>query len=232
MAKALAAQLSQLGIECYLTRTDDTFIQLSDRVAASKGADCFVSLHNNAVASPEVSGVLTLYGAPGGKSKALANYVHQALVKALPGHKDHGMRASPSPGYDRRLYVLAAAIVPAVLVEPEFLSSRQWGPWLATADAHKTVAYAVATGVLQFFKSLPGAVYEDLVPPPAVLTAEQAATLLEAPPRAEAEAVTEPNPEPSEIPEQVQEAAGQGRRLTAETTPVRGGPSRNNRKRR
>lgn len=235
MAKALAAQLGQMGIECYLTRTDDSYVQLSDRVLRSTGADCFVSLHNNAVPSPETSGILTLFGAPGGPSKALANYVHQALVKSLPGHRDQGMRASPGPGYERRLYVLAAAIVPAILVEPEFLSSRQWGPWLASSEAHKTVAYAVANGVLQFFKSLPGATFSEAAQPAnesAAISREQAQQLLEDLP------MSKPMPKLAatlaafaHIPPP-ESQGGQGRRLTPEVTQVRGGNSRRDRKRR
>ncbi|MDT2262238.1 N-acetylmuramoyl-L-alanine amidase [Paenibacillus larvae] len=46
--------LTNAGIDVLLTRSDDTFVGLSDciRKANSWGADLFVSLHNNSGGSP------------------------------------------------------------------------------------------------------------------------------------------------------------------------------------
>lgn len=53
IAKALKLELEQYGnVEVILTRTDDTFVSIEDRVkyAVSEGADYIVSVHNNASA--------------------------------------------------------------------------------------------------------------------------------------------------------------------------------------
>jgi len=58
LAKALAGQLAEAGIEARLTRTGDTFIPLWDRarMANEAGADLFISLHLNAARARQAKG--------------------------------------------------------------------------------------------------------------------------------------------------------------------------------
>lgn len=51
------------GVTVYMTRSDDTFVGLTDRtqIAANYGADIFVSIHNNACSNPAVSGASVYY---------------------------------------------------------------------------------------------------------------------------------------------------------------------------
>lgn len=51
------------GVTVYMTRSDDTFVGLTDRtqIAANYGADIFVSIHNNACGNPGVSGASVYY---------------------------------------------------------------------------------------------------------------------------------------------------------------------------
>ena len=52
-----------VGVQVYLTRDDDTYVGLSDRVAnaAAAGADVFISIHNNASNNPDTSGSMVFY---------------------------------------------------------------------------------------------------------------------------------------------------------------------------
>ncbi len=106
VAKFATEFLAGVGVEVELTRTADVATALSARVEAARKfkTDAFVSIHCNAAEAHTAEGIETLYPAPGGPSKALANVVNQALLKAAgPTHRDRGIKMSPSPGYPRRL---------------------------------------------------------------------------------------------------------------------------------
>ena len=158
VGKLAAEFLGSVGVEVLLTRKDDVATALSSRVEAARKAkvDAFVSIHCNAVDNPNAEGIETLYPAPGGQSKALANVVHQSILKAAgKGHRDRGLKMSPSPEYPRRLYVLSNAAWPAVLLELEFISHPAHEKWLLQSDTQKSLAFAIARGVLQWLKAQP-----------------------------------------------------------------------------
>ena len=64
IAKYIKTYLEEyVGVQVYLTRNDDTYVGLSDRVAnaAAAGADVFISIHNNASNNPDTSGSMVFY---------------------------------------------------------------------------------------------------------------------------------------------------------------------------
>lgn len=159
VALEAAAQLGFVGVEVKLTRKTDDYVSLPARLAMARDtkADAFVSIHCNSFTAPTAEGIETIYPSAGGPSKALANTVHQAVVKAAgAGHRDRGMKMSPSDGYPRRLYVLSHTDFPAVLVELEFLSHPVHEQWLASAGAQKSLGFALARGILQWVKGQTG----------------------------------------------------------------------------
>ena len=58
VAKKLKKELDSIGFKTYLTRSDDTFLQLADRaaIAEKRHADLFLSLHANANPSRQTKG--------------------------------------------------------------------------------------------------------------------------------------------------------------------------------
>lgn len=60
--KALAAKLEERGIRVFLTRGDDTFLSLGDRVAFGRahGASLFISIHANSISQDSIRGA-TVY---------------------------------------------------------------------------------------------------------------------------------------------------------------------------
>ena len=156
ISKKLMLELHNMGIDSVLTRVSkDIKPQLSERVSASKGTDCFISIHCNAHASL-ASGIETVYSKKGGKHKALANYVQQAIMKAHKGHKDRGIKMSPSEEYPRSLYVLSASLVPACLVEVEFISHPDQEKALKTDERRAVIAKSLALGLKSYLMSLQG----------------------------------------------------------------------------
>ena len=64
IAKYIKAYLEEyMGVQVYLTRSTDTYLELSDRVSNSvaAGADVFISIHNNASSNPDTSGSMVFY---------------------------------------------------------------------------------------------------------------------------------------------------------------------------
>jgi N-acetylmuramoyl-L-alanine amidase len=157
IAKETVVQLECLGISGELTRAGDDSVSLSRRVELSEGKDLFVSIHCNHFTDYRVHGVETLFPSPGGKSKSLANYIHQAIVG---GHRDRGIKMSPSKAYPQALYVLRMAKIPSCLVESEFLSNPTQEEWLANTATQAQLGYNIAKGIASWIKNQGGVLPE------------------------------------------------------------------------
>lgn len=156
IAKELMYQLELLNIDSYLTRTNNEFVKLSHRTDVRDKTTCFVSIHCNSFNNRMIEGIETIYHRSAGKHKALANYIQQSLIKNCQGHKNRGIKMSPSKDYPRKLYVLETAKVPTCLIECEFLSHQKWEKWLSSNEGQKQIAHAIAQGINSFLYSLPG----------------------------------------------------------------------------
>jgi N-acetylmuramoyl-L-alanine amidase len=103
-------------------------------------AAAFVSIHCDWDPKKKTKGVTTFYGKPNSERLGLA--VHRNMLKNLKTK-------------DRKLVldsytVLDIAEVPAILVETGFLSNREEGRKLITADYQQRVAQCIASGVATF----------------------------------------------------------------------------------
>lgn len=139
----LKKRLTQLGARVVMTRTDDTFVSLEDRVKITneKQPDLFVSIHINALESTSnIYGIETYYQTE--QSRALANAIHQQLVQGL-GVPDRSVRKA-------RFYVINHTPVPAILAEVGFISNPQERDNLGSADYQVKIADSVSAGITQF----------------------------------------------------------------------------------
>lgn len=109
----LLVQDKRLNVQ--MTRSDDTFIPLDDRVSIANDmqTDVFLSIHGNS-AKATVSGTETYYNRP--ESLALANMIHKNALAAT-GFKDRKVRQD-----DFR--VITNTTMPAVLLEVGYLSNK------------------------------------------------------------------------------------------------------------
>ena len=114
--------LKQKGINVVMTRTNDTFLSLSERVdvAVRKNADTFVSIHTNSAAAASASGTETYFSSAAlnsrsADSKQLATFIQNRLYPAL-GTKDRKVK-------DAGFQVIKKNPLPAVLVELGFISN-------------------------------------------------------------------------------------------------------------
>ncbi len=160
--------LAQQGFEVLQIRTDDTFVEKSERtrISAESGVDLFVSIHFNAAGNPDAQGsetyVLTparqrssgdsttspaeFPSEPGNTTDAwnavLGHEVHQAIIKRL-GTTDRGLKRA-------RFAVLRLSEVPAVLIEAGFLSHEEEAREIASPSRRGEIAEAIANGIIAY----------------------------------------------------------------------------------
>ena len=144
VAKRVEKLLKQKGYSVIMTRDDDTYVSLQDRVSISENAnpDIFVSIHVNSSVRPEITGVETHYYHQ--ESIALAQTVHSSLASAVQ---------SPNRGlFKSKFYVINHTTSPSILVEIGFISNSEERVQLVGEKRKQATAKAIADGVQNYFK--------------------------------------------------------------------------------
>jgi N-acetylmuramoyl-L-alanine amidase len=171
LAQELRGQLARAGFNVFLTRADDSFVELPARPAMAnrRGADLFVSLHFNAteVGKNEVAGPETYCITPVGasssnaqgeganhgaclanfvenKSLLLAYQVQKSLVRNL-GAPDRSVRRA-------RFAVLRDAAMPAILIESGYMTNPAEGRKIFDAGYRRQIAAAIVKAILAYQK--------------------------------------------------------------------------------
>ena len=144
VSKRVCDILTKAGYDVRMTRTDDTFVSLEDRVLFSEQnhADVFVSIHVNASEKPEITGLETHYYRQ--ESANLANCVHTSLASSIPT-VNRGLFMS-------KFYVINHTTAPAILVEIGFLSNDAERADLLSEKRKQATAKAIADGIQNYFK--------------------------------------------------------------------------------
>jgi len=122
---------------------------LSERAARANraAADVFVSIHLNGARSPKATGTETLYFQAGKNvsesGRVLASIMQEQLVRILrrPDRGIHG----------RNLAVLRRTLMPAVIVEPLFITNPDEVTLLADEEWRQRIAMAVVRGLESYF---------------------------------------------------------------------------------
>lgn len=136
---------AQENVIVKMTRTEDTFISLSDRAAYANDtkADLFVSIHANALENDEsFSGIFSFYHPKKNSSKKPAKAI-QKYVSQETDAIDRGVRSE-------NYAVLRETKMPAVLVETGFMTCPEELAHLVDSDYQKKLAKGIAQGVLEY----------------------------------------------------------------------------------
>lgn len=144
VAKRVEDLLKKSGFAVLMTRSNDTYVSLQDRVAMSENynPDIFVSIHVNSSVRPEITGVETHYYHQ--ESMTLAQTVHSSLASAVD---------SPNRGlFKSKFYVINHTTDPAILVEIGFISNSAERAQLVGEKRKQATAKAIADGVKNYFK--------------------------------------------------------------------------------
>ena len=145
ITQRVEAILRSKGYKVALTRTDDTFVSLEDRVDFSENEEpeIFVSIHVNSAVSTDPNGIETHWYHD--YSKGLAETVHKHLIKELPNAHDRGL-------FKSKFYVINHTTDPAILCEIGFLSNTEERNDMLTDSRKQKTAKAIADGIIEYLK--------------------------------------------------------------------------------
>jgi len=174
VAKSLEKKLKKQGFKVYLTRNNDSFIELRDRTifARKRKADLFISVHFNASNNESANGIesfaYTLLNQPS-TSRKKANAGDKLFRRAnrndslnilLAYYMQHNLVADTSEtdrGVKRaRFTVLEELHCPGVLLELGFVRNPKTSTNLKKNAYLDTLADSIVKSVLQYQKRLQG----------------------------------------------------------------------------
>jgi len=146
--------LTDMGANIIMTRSDDTFISLSQRavIANDADADAFVSVHANSSTSASLGGTSTYYYAPAAnpllysqmdQRSGMAAKVQSQLAQNL-GIRNIGALTA-------NFAVLRETMMPSILVETAFLSNKAEEALLKDDAFRDKAAQSIAQGLAEYF---------------------------------------------------------------------------------
>ena len=166
IAKKVRALLEAEGINVVMTREDDSYVELEQRVKFAEGADVFLSLHARAGPNSTMNGIATWFSRPleiafsmdeveyidsSTESKdvdlaelTLAHELQAELINST-GAKNRGTR-------ENNFYVLQNVQVPSIMVDMGFVSNPEEGAKLATNAYQQTLAEAIAKTLVDYLE--------------------------------------------------------------------------------
>lgn len=143
IALRLDRYLRWRGVHTVLTRRNDAFVGLDDRVNIAnryRGNAIFVSLHFNGSRNTGANGLETFYYSRSGFD--LASRIHRRIVPKVRG-ENRGVKFG-------RYHVIRKAALPAVLVEGGFLTNPAERARIVKGAYRQNLAEAIGRGILDY----------------------------------------------------------------------------------
>lgn len=157
IAKRLANSLTNTyNYNVKLTRSTDTYLSLSERVALVKSykANIFVSVHANSSVYSSVNGHEVLV--PTTESYTTNPYIVASRTLGSTINKELGSKITTIQNRGvkyQNVYVVGKNIVPSTLVEYGFISNASDRSYLTNTSYRQLMAQATASGIHQFMRS-------------------------------------------------------------------------------
>ena len=150
IVKKIQGILEQQGYQVIQTRSDDTYLTLSERVkvATDAKAAAFVSIHQNALERDTVTHGIQIYCNKDANpdSERLTDGIYSRILSAT-GAYDRGKKN------DSDFHVVEENPVPSCLVETGFLTAAGERENLLSDSYQQKIAQAVAEGIIAFLGS-------------------------------------------------------------------------------
>ena len=136
----LEMRLREAGFRTVMTREDDTFVSLQERVAIANAQPdaIFISIHYNAAPNASAEGFETYYYSR--RSRKLAAACYSQIVRAWPGSR-RGIRT-------KGFFVIRKTIIPSVLVEPGFLTNPREAELISRPEMRQRIADLLAEAII------------------------------------------------------------------------------------
>jgi N-acetylmuramoyl-L-alanine amidase len=145
-------------VNCFLTRSDDRFLTLSQRPAiANKGeADAFLSYHFNAAESPNTASSWEIFTTRGqNRSDKLASAIGVEHAKQFPDQRKRQDWSDGDLDKEAGFAVIRGTDHPACLMEGEFIHTVHGEALIKNPKNRQKMAVAAATGILNFLGVTP-----------------------------------------------------------------------------
>lgn len=145
VASKVEALLKQAGIATFMTRTEDRFISLAERVEIANNIDpdIFVSLHSNAVVTnPKMQGLQTYYYS--GSSLKLAQSTHAQLIDDVKMPDGRIRKAG--------FWVCKYSKSPSILIEMGFMTNSEERDKLVNDHYQNDLAKAISKGIIKYLE--------------------------------------------------------------------------------
>ena len=146
IARKIKQYLEDAGISAYMTRTEDRFISLAERVEISNNIDpaVFVSVHANAlITNPSMQGLQTYYYAA--PSYNFASTVHKQLLDDVKMPDQRVRKAA--------FWVCRYTQVPSILLELGFMTNVEERKKLASDNYQTELAKSVSRGIIKYLEN-------------------------------------------------------------------------------
>lgn len=176
VAQFLQEFLEKAGVEVFLTREDDRFVSLQERVDLAHEAKCdfLISLHHNASANPETNYSAVFYHLTPDYSPVsidLARNIYFGLVEALrlPQVVDDGLLTDKII-YPAGFGLLRRSRIPAILLESSFYSNPEEEKRLTEWRYNRREAYGIFLGLARWAA---GGVPSAVMTRPGMLTTDK-----------------------------------------------------------
>lgn len=152
MAELLSLACRREGWDVRWSRTLDLNVEewKSADKANAWNADVYVALHANGASNPAAKGHEVLYWHTSTVGKDLAESVIERFSSAIPGgHPGRG--AKPKRPGDRGATVLSRTKMPAIIVEPGFVTNVSEELWLQKLTTQAWVAQSIVEAIRECF---------------------------------------------------------------------------------
>lgn len=149
VSKKVEKALEKQNVKVLMTRTNDTFVGLQERVniAEREKVDALVSIHTNAFSSGSANGTETWYSLASASTKAsdskqLATFIQNRL------HKDLN---TTNRGVKTANFAVLRTTFPSALVELGFITNQQDAAKLGSDRHQQIAADAIAAGIVDYY---------------------------------------------------------------------------------
>ncbi|MGD0152688.1 MAG: N-acetylmuramoyl-L-alanine amidase [Thermacetogeniaceae bacterium] len=144
--------LRQQGVDVTLTRSDDSYVDLSQRAAIANNinADVFVCIHANSTSDRAIGGTGTYTYAPAGTSLGQQRSQRLTLARDLQNETSASLGLHNRGVFEDNFEVLRCTVMPAALIEVAFISNPAEEKLLADANFQQQAASAIARGITKF----------------------------------------------------------------------------------
>lgn len=147
---ATKKKLEKHGVEVKMTRSDDTYLKLDERVRLSNEyePDMFISIHHNASENPKVNRGEVIYKVGEGESQRLAECLQGKLEKIgdleVKIYNRYNSKGTEFYG------VLRGNNAPSVIVEVSFITSEEGLSLVDTIEERERNGVLIGEGILDF----------------------------------------------------------------------------------